>query len=86
MWRMRAATIVSSSQMSASDPQRPLVASPCVSICALDGDNVCIGCFRSGQEISLWGRLTPEQQREVLVRCQRRMQGELVPSITERKS
>ena len=52
------------------------VASPCVSICALDGDDVCIGCFRTGLEISYWGRLPPAQQEEVLQRCARRMQGE----------
>ena len=72
--------------MSASDPPMQMVASPCVSICALDGDDVCIGCFRSGREISLWGRLTPDQQREVLMRCQRRMHGEMVPSIMEEQS
>ena len=68
--------------MSASELGQ-LVASPCVSICALDGDDVCIGCFRSGQEISHWGKLSAVQQREVLDRCQRRMRGEQVPSVTE---
>ena len=52
------------------------VPSPCVSICALDGDDVCIGCFRTGREISFWGRLTEERQREVLARCAQRMRGE----------
>ena len=69
--------------MSATDSCREQVASPCVSICALDGDDVCIGCFRSGQEISHWGRLSADQQLEVLARCQRRMRGEQVASITE---
>lgn len=53
-----------------------IVASPCVSICALDEDDICVGCFRTGNEISYWGRLTAEQQREVLRRCDRRMRGE----------
>lgn len=53
-----------------------IVASPCVSICALDEDDICVGCFRTGNEISYWGRLTAEQQREVLRRCGGRMQGE----------
>ncbi|MEY1662724.1 DUF1289 domain-containing protein [Isoalcanivorax beigongshangi] len=52
------------------------VASPCVSICALDGDDVCVGCFRTGMEVSQWGVLEPAAQREVLARCRRRMQGE----------
>lgn len=69
--------------MNATDSVREVVASPCVSICALDGDDVCIGCFRTGQEISRWGRLSEQQQREVLRRCQRRMAGEQVDSVTE---
>ena len=60
-----------------------VVPSPCVSICALDGDDVCIGCFRTGMEIARWGRLTPEQQREVLRRSQQRMDGEKAACVTE---
>lgn len=59
--------------MSASN-NRPV--SPCVSICALDGDDICVGCFRTGHEISYWGRLEAEQQHEVLRRCQQRMAGQ----------
>ena len=49
-------------------PEAPV--SPCVSICALDGDDICVGCFRTGREISYWGLLPVEERREVLVRCQ----------------
>ncbi|MEM1156043.1 MAG: DUF1289 domain-containing protein [Pseudomonadota bacterium] len=28
--------------------------SPCVSICVLDEDNICQGCYRSGEEIADW--------------------------------
>ncbi|MCK0537826.1 DUF1289 domain-containing protein [Alcanivorax sp. CY1518] len=52
------------------------VASPCVSICALDGDDLCVGCFRTGNEISYWGRLPAPWQREVLARSQQRMAGQ----------
>lgn len=51
--------------------ERP-VRSPCVSICALDDDDLCIGCERSGQEISRWGRMDDAERREVLVRCAER--------------
>lgn len=61
----------------------PRVASPCVSICALNGDDVCVGCFRTGREISDWGRLSPAWQREILLRCQRRMNGEAAPCVME---
>lgn len=58
-----------------------IVPSPCVSICALDGDDICVGCFRTGNEISYWGRLSAEQQREVLKRCEQRLRGEPTPCL-----
>ncbi|MBS8239797.1 DUF1289 domain-containing protein [Marinobacter lipolyticus] len=42
------------------------VRSPCVSICALDGDDVCIGCHRTGDEIMRWPRMTNDERQEVL--------------------
>lgn len=42
------------------------VASPCVSICALDDNDVCLGCFRTAAEITVWGRLSDEDKRTVL--------------------
>ena len=63
-----------------------IVPSPCVSICALDGDDVCVGCFRTGNEISHWGRLSADQQREVLKRCEQRLRGEPVPCLMQPSS
>lgn len=63
-----------------SMPHEP-VASPCRSICALNNDDVCVGCFRTGMEITRWGRLSNEQQREVVRRSARRMQGEADPCV-----
>ena len=48
------------------------VPSPCVSICALDDRDICIGCFRSGREISDWGKLSDDEKRAVLRRCAER--------------
>ncbi len=55
------------------DPMRekPL-ASPCVCVCALDDDDICIGCQRSGEEITRWGRMDNAERRAVLVRCHER--------------
>lgn len=52
--------------------QRESVPSPCVSICALDDNDICVGCFRSGREISEWGRLADDEKRAVLLRCAER--------------
>ena len=58
-----------------------IVPSPCVSICALDADDICVGCFRSGSEISHWGKLDSDTQRQVLACCQQRMQGHPVACL-----
>jgi predicted Fe-S protein YdhL (DUF1289 family) len=36
-----------------------------VSICALDENDVCVGCYRSGEEISRWGRYSDDERRAV---------------------
>ena len=42
------------------------VKSPCISVCALNDDGICIGCWRSADEIAAWSELDSEQKREVL--------------------
>lgn len=42
------------------------VRSPCVSVCALDENDVCIGCQRTGDEITAWSGLTNEERLGVL--------------------
>lgn len=48
-----------------SNSEKP-VKSPCVFICALNEEDVCMGCYRTGQEISRWGRYSNDERREVL--------------------
>lgn len=48
------------------------VKSPCVSVCALDDDNICIGCQRTGEEITRWGRMNNDEKRAVLRLCHER--------------
>ncbi|MAY15871.1 MULTISPECIES: DUF1289 domain-containing protein [Oceanospirillaceae] len=50
------------------------VRSPCVSICALDENDVCVGCYRSGEEISRWGRYSDDERRAVLQKVAAREQ------------
>ena len=51
--------------------ERP-VASPCVSICALDDDDICTGCQRTVDEITRWGRMDNAERRVVLGLCHER--------------
>jgi len=49
-----------------SDQIEKSVPNPCVSICYLDDDDICQGCFRSGQEISKWGDYTNAEKKQVM--------------------
>ena len=40
--------------------------SPCINICKLNEDKVCIGCYRTIKEIAGWSKLTLEQKQQVL--------------------
>ncbi|WP_448132214.1 DUF1289 domain-containing protein [Stutzerimonas chloritidismutans] len=53
--------------------QEKPVASPCVSLCALDEDDLCVGCQRSADEIRRWGLMSNKERREVLQRCSERL-------------
>jgi predicted Fe-S protein YdhL (DUF1289 family) len=54
-----------------SDRDKP-VSSPCVSLCALDEDDVCVGCQRSADEIRRWGLMNNDERRQVLRQCAER--------------
>ncbi|OWK48378.1 hypothetical protein PSOLE_10580 [Pseudomonas oleovorans subsp. oleovorans] len=54
--------------MTTSDVEKP-VRSPCVHVCALDEQDVCIGCQRTVAEITRWGRMDNAERREVLQLC-----------------
>lgn len=43
------------------------IGSPCVGICSLDDEDVCIGCQRTGEEITNWGCMSIEEKKQVLV-------------------
>ena len=40
--------------------------SPCISICSLDKNDVCEGCFRTGNEIVDWFTADDDRKREIL--------------------
>ena len=44
--------------------------SPCIGICRLDAEDICLGCERSMAEIRSWGLLSRTQQRKILTRIQ----------------
>jgi len=48
------------------------VRSPCVNVCALNQNDVCIGCQRTGEEIRCWSTMTDAERQEVLLKVAER--------------
>jgi len=47
--------------------KRAEVESPCVKLCVVHPEaRICVGCYRSIDEIAGWGRLTPDQRRAIM--------------------
>jgi len=42
------------------------VASPCINICRLDDQGLCVGCRRTIDEIAEWSRASEARRREIL--------------------
>ena len=47
-------------------PVDPGVPSPCVDICRLDAKGLCVGCYRTIDEIIEWPRASEARRREIL--------------------
>jgi len=59
---MRAATPLVDAAAGAAAP----VASPCVSVCAMDArTGLCSGCLRTIDEIAAWSRFSDDEKRVV---------------------
>jgi predicted Fe-S protein YdhL (DUF1289 family) len=55
-------------------PAIQVVKSPCVSICCLDDKDICLGCYRSCDEICQWGAMNSEQRTDVMKKVAEREQ------------
>lgn len=52
--------------MPSSAPPRP-IKSPCIQVCTVDDESgLCLGCFRTIEEIAAWSRLS-EPAREAVM-------------------
>jgi len=48
--------------------------SPCVRNCCLNGDDVCVGCGRTLEDIRHWTAFTPEQRTHALKAAKKRVE------------
>jgi uncharacterized protein len=43
------------------------VDSPCIKICVIHPEErLCVGCYRSIEEIATWSRMSPEERRVIM--------------------
>lgn len=45
------------------------IESPCIRNCCLDDNDICLGCFRSLDEILSWSASTLEEKQKILSNC-----------------
>ena len=48
--------------------------SPCVRICTLNHDNICIGCGRNAEEIKNWSIFSDDEKRSVKNQLKKRLE------------
>ena len=47
--------------------KRDEIESPCVNICLIHPEaKICVGCHRTGEEITVWSKLSPDARRAVM--------------------
>jgi predicted Fe-S protein YdhL (DUF1289 family) len=46
--------------------------SPCIRICTLDRDGICLGCHRSIDEIARWSSMSVTEREQVLEAVEQR--------------
>ncbi|MDP2559720.1 DUF1289 domain-containing protein [Psychrobium sp. 1_MG-2023] len=44
--------------------------SPCVALCKLNEDDICVGCHRTVQEIVNWSSSTDKEKKKILERIE----------------
>lgn len=52
--------------------EQPTTPSPCIRNCCLDDYDVCLGCFRTMQEICAWSQASEETRKAILTNAEQR--------------
>jgi hypothetical protein len=48
------------------------VPSPCIGVCTLAPNGMCIGCLRTSEEIGMWLHYTADDRRRIMLALPRR--------------
>jgi predicted Fe-S protein YdhL (DUF1289 family) len=60
-----------------------VVQSPCERNCCLDDDLICVGCFRSIEEIKEWGLVDDSRRRVILHNARQRRDADQLRNIVK---
>jgi len=58
--------------LNSTPDDEPTFPNPCVRNCCLDGNDVCLGCFRTLEEILNWSRSSNVEKKDILAKCKQR--------------
>lgn len=56
------------------------IITPCIGQCHLDKQDICIGCYRSSQEISDWVDKSEDEKIAIVIRCKKQIALNLLES------
>ncbi len=48
------------------------IPSPCIHVCTHDTDDICMGCYRSLEEIRSWYKNSDEEKKQILKNAEAR--------------
>ena len=54
------------------NPRKDNLQSPCIDICILNDERICLGCFRTLGEIAQWQQMDDTMRRDVLQKAESR--------------
>ncbi|MDD2744336.1 MAG: DUF1289 domain-containing protein [Rhodocyclaceae bacterium] len=61
------------------------ITSPCINICQMDASNgLCLGCFRTIEEITVWSRVDDLQRANILAAVTRRRLTNAAPNKVQK--
>ena len=49
-----------------------IIRSPCVNICFLEDNDICVGCYRHSDEITEWSEVDNARRKAILIACAKR--------------
>ena len=55
------------------------IKSPCIQVCVLDDEKICIGCYRSVEEVRNWYRFSDEEKLKALKNADERRKAQEDP-------